>query len=114
MGYTHGTSIDSKIRTCTECNKEYPNTNEYFTYANKKLGRLSSVCKTCQAKISKEKRLKTIEKNKGKDLFYPGTRHCKNCGRDLPNNKLHFSIDLSCKDGLRSVCRECKKKKLGS
>lgn len=35
MGYTHGTSIDSKIRTCTECNKEYPNTNEYFTYANK-------------------------------------------------------------------------------
>lgn len=66
MGYTHGTSIDSKIRTCTECNKEYPNTNEYFTYANKKLGRLSSVCKTCQAKISKEKRLKTIEKIKGK------------------------------------------------
>lgn len=113
MGYTHGTSIDSKIRTCTECNKEYPNTNEYFTYANKKLGRLSSVCKTCQAKISKEKRLKTIEKNKGKDLFYPGTRHCKNCGRDLPNNKLYFSIDLSCKDGLRSVCRECNKKEAG-
>lgn len=113
MGYTHGTTVDSKTRICTKCNREYPNTNEYFAYANKKAGRLSAVCKTCQAKINKEKRLEIIERNKGKDLFYEGTRHCKNCGRDLPNNKLYFSIDLSCVDGLRSVCRECNKKEAG-
>lgn len=113
MGYTHGTSMDSEIRICTKCNIEYPNTNEYFSYSNKRKGTLSAVCKTCQAKINKEKRLKIIEQNKGKDLFYNGTRHCKNCGRDLPNNKLYFPIDLACLDGLRSVCRECSKKEVG-
>lgn len=88
MGYTHGTSIESKTRICTKCGKEFPNTNEFFSYANKKLGRLNALCKECQKIISKEKRLKIIEKNKNKDLFYSGTRHCKKCNRDLPNNKL--------------------------
>lgn len=84
MGYTHGTSLDSEIRICTKCNKEYPNTNEYFSYANKKIGRLNAICKNCQAIINKENRLKIIEQNKNKDLFYEGTRHCKKCERDLP------------------------------
>ena len=78
MGYTHGTSLDSKTRICTKCNKKYPNTNEYFSYANKKIGRLNAVCKSCQTIINKEKRLKIIEQNREKDLFYLGTRHCKN------------------------------------
>ena len=61
MGYTHGTTVDSKTRICTKCNTEYPNTNEYFSYANKRIGRLNAVCKNCQAIINKEKRLKIIE-----------------------------------------------------
>lgn len=113
MGYTHGTSIESKTRTCTKCGKEFPNTNEFFSYANKKTGRLNAVCKECQKILNKEKRLKIIEENKNKDLFYPGTRHCKKCNRDLPNNKLYFPIDLACIDGLRSVCRECSTNKSG-
>lgn len=113
MGYTHGTSIDSDTRKCTKCGKEFPNTNEFFSYANKKIGRLNAVCKECQKIINKEKRLETIEKNKNKDLFYKGTRHCKKCNRDLPNNKLYFPIDLSCVDGLRNVCRECSNKEAG-
>lgn len=113
MGYTHGTALDSKMRICTKCNKEYPNTNEYFTYADRKTGRLNAVCKVCQSKLTKEKRQKIIERNKNKNLFYDGTRRCKKCGRDLPNNKLYFSIDLSCIDGLRSVCRECSKSEKG-
>lgn len=90
MGYTHGTALDSKMRICTKCNKEYPNTNEYFTYADRKTGRLNAVCKVCQSKLTKEKRQKIIERNKNKNLFYDGTRRCKKCGRDLPNNKLYF------------------------
>ena len=113
MGYTHGFTNNDEFRVCTKCNKEYPNTIEYFGYANKKTGRLNSVCKECTKVINKKKRLKNIERNKDKDLFYDGTRHCKNCGRDLPNNKLYFSIDLSCLDGLRNVCRECSKKEAG-
>lgn len=113
MGYTHGTSLDCEIRTCTKCNKEYPNTNEYFSYANKKIGRLNAICKNCQAIVNKENRLRIIEQNKNKNLFYEGTRHCKKCERDLPNNKLYFPIDLACVDGLRNVCRECSKKEVG-
>ena len=44
------------------------------------------------------------------DIFYDGFRTCKKCKRDLPNNSLHFPTDKSCKDGLRSVCRECNPK----
>ena len=55
MGYTHGTSIESKTRICTKCGKEFPNTNEFFSYANKKLGRLNALCKECQKIINKEK-----------------------------------------------------------
>ena len=60
MGYTHGTTVDSKTRICTKCNTEDPNTNECFSYANKGIGRLNAVCKNCQAIINKEKRLKII------------------------------------------------------
>lgn len=110
MGYTHGVSIDSKTRVCTKCNKELPNTNEYFCYANKKLGRLESVCKKCKKIISKEKRDAIKKRNATLSLFYEGTRHCIKCNRDLPNNKLYFSVDLACVDGLRNVCRECNEK----
>ena len=44
------------------------------------------------------------------DIFYEGTRHCKKCQRDLPNNSLYFPYDKSCKDKLRNVCRECNPK----
>lgn len=44
------------------------------------------------------------------DIFYEGTRHCKKCQRDLPNDSLHFPYDKSCKDKLRNVCRECNPK----
>lgn len=113
MGYTHGTSMYSETRVCTKCNKEFPNTIEYFGYADKKTGRLSAVCKKCTSIISKENRQRIIESNKNKNLFYDGIRHCKQCGRDLPNNKLYFPIDLACLDGLRNVCRECSKKEKG-
>lgn len=113
MGYTHGTSIDSKTRICTKCNKEYPNTNEYFYCADKTTGRLTAVCKKCQKILNKKNHGIIIEQNKVKDLFYEGTRRCKKCGRDLPNNKLYFPIDLACVDGLRNVCRECSQKESG-
>ena len=64
MGYTHGTTVDSKTRICTKCNTEYPNTNEYFCYANKKIGRLESVCKECKKVIGKEKRDAIRKKNR--------------------------------------------------
>lgn len=107
MGFTHGTSKDMKMRTCTKCKRELPNTNEYFGWSKKSEGRLNSVCKECVSIIEKEKKKRMIESNKDKSLFYEGTKKCIKCGRDLPNNKLFFPIDLACKSGLRNKCREC-------
>lgn len=44
------------------------------------------------------------------NIFYDGLRKCKKCQRDLPNNSLYFPCDKKCKDGLRSICRECNPK----
>lgn len=44
------------------------------------------------------------------DIFYEGSRHCRKCQRDLPNDSLHFPYDKSCRDKLRNVCRECNPK----
>ena len=68
MGYTHGTSIDSKTRICTKCNKEYPNTSEYFYCADKITGRLTAVCKDCQKILNNKNHETKLEKNKDKDL----------------------------------------------
>lgn len=106
MGYTHGTSVDAEFRTCTCCNKTFPNSIEYFRFDKKKNNYLSQ-CRECCSKKNKEKRLKKIEENKNKSLFYEGTKKCICCRRDLPNNKLYFVIDLSCVSGLRNKCREC-------
>lgn len=113
MGYTHGTTKDAELRVCTRCGIIYPNTHDYFNYSSSKTKKLLAICKKCQKQKNKEKRQKNIEKNKNKSLFYDGTRKCKKCGRDLPNNRLYFSIDLECKDGLRNVCRECNPKEKG-
>lgn len=112
MGYTHGTSVNAEFRTCTCCGETFPNTHKYFNWSNS-IHNYVATCKSCQSIQNKERRLKKIEENKNKSLYYDGTRKCKKCGRDLPNNRLYFSIDLSCKDGLRNVCRECNPKEHG-
>lgn len=110
MGYTHGTSANAELRTCTKCGETLPNTIEYFGHTSRKQ---SAICKKCKSVLGKEKREKIITQNRNSSLMYEGTRKCKHCGRDLPNNKLYFSIDLACKDGLRNVCRECSPKEAG-
>lgn len=107
MGFTHRTSKDAQVRICTKCNREFPNTNEYFGYAKKSEGRLNAVCKECTSILNKKRKEKVIQTNLGKNLFYEGTKQCIKCKRDLPNNKLFFPIDLGCKSGLRNKCREC-------
>ena len=106
MGYTHGTPADAEFRVCTKCERKLPNTKEYFNWSNSR-NNYCSVCKKCASEINKEKRKRIIEKNKDKSLFYEGTKKCTCCGRDLPNNKLFYPIDLSCVTGLRNKCREC-------
>lgn len=113
MGYTHGTPNDAPVKICTGCKKELPNTNEYFVWADKEKGRLNASCKCCTSEANRKKNKEIKEKNKNLTLFYDGIRKCKHCGRELPNNKLYFSIDLTCVDGLRNVCRECSPKEAG-
>ena len=107
MGYTHGTDKNALTRICTKCNKELPNTSDYFCYADKKSGRLESVCKECKAKITKERSNRKIQENKNKILGTGGFKICISCGKELPDTKQYFSIDLTCNSGLRNVCRCC-------
>lgn len=44
------------------------------------------------------------------EIFYDGTKKCKKCNRDLPNNSFYYPVDKTCKSGLRNVCRECNPK----
>ncbi len=40
--------LNQKQEFVQNVEKEFPNTNEFFSYANKKLGRLNALCKECQ------------------------------------------------------------------
>ena len=110
MGYTHGTSKDSEFRTCTCCNKTFPNTIEYF---KKNKNGLNSICKECASKKSKEKNEKLKTRFTDNKIEYEGNKECKKCGRSLPNSYLYFPIDKTSKTGLRNVCRECTPKYSG-
>ena len=107
MGYTHGYTLDDEFRICTHCNKELPNTEEYFNWA-KKGARLQAVCKECQRKITKEKNAK---KRNEKPLInrpsYDYEKECICCHRMLPYDWMHFPTDKATKYGLRNKCREC-------
>lgn len=107
MGKTHGTGVDDEFRKCTKCGIVYKNMPLYFNYTNKSKGTLSAVCKECTKKINKEKRKQIEESNKNKDLYYDYDCECKKCKRVLPRTQQYFPVDLGCKDGLRSICREC-------
>ena len=36
-----------KVKTCNSCGMDFPKTNEFFSYRNKKKGYLSPYCKKC-------------------------------------------------------------------
>lgn len=103
------TPRDAEFRTCTCCGETFPNTKEYFSKNNG--NGLNSVCKSCQSKKNKDKNKKLRSRFSNNKIEYDGNRTCKKCGRYLPNSYRYFPIDKSCKDGLRSICRECKGRK---
>ena len=51
-----------ELKKCSKCEQDLPNTNEYFSWRDKKKWTLRSECKECQRKLKKEYR----ENNKDK------------------------------------------------
>ena len=45
--------MTEKMKTCADCKLEYPETNEFFNYQNKKKNRFISYCITCKRKRNK-------------------------------------------------------------
>jgi hypothetical protein len=90
-------SVKEGYKLCLCCHRILEDNSDFFFM---KLGKTISVCKECKGHIFTDKLIK-IPKS--------GHKFCKKCNRELPNTDTYFSIDRTCKDGLRSVCRECNK-----
>lgn len=62
------------IKTCGDCENDYPKTSEYF-YTNGKTKNgeiiLKSVCRTCHLKNNHRRKQKRIEEGREKKRYYP-------------------------------------------
>ena len=54
-----------ELKKCSKCEQDLPNTNEYFSWRDKKKGTLRSECKECQRKLNKEYKTKNKDKISG-------------------------------------------------
>lgn len=96
--------MDNEIKTkvCNKCNRELPmNTDYFFKKCDTKDG-FTTKCKECQ-RYSFSNKLTSPKPKEGYKI-------CKKCNRELKNINAYFPIDKGCKDGLRSICRECNPK----
>lgn len=112
MGYTHGTAKDAETRICTKCNREFPNTKEFFYYSNSN-DNFMAVCKECGTAKNKKRNEEMKKRFTSNKIVYDGEKVCKKCKRSLPNSYCYFPIDKSCVSGLRNICRECNPKYSG-
>lgn len=88
-------------RICKMCNKELPNTNEYFSIYRKKL--LRSSCKQCINKIVRDRKPnEIIESN--------NLKQCVECKIYLPANLQYFYKCKTGANGLKAICKTCKSK----
>lgn len=68
--------MQSKI--CTRCNRELPNTNEYFAKTKRGIGGLNSICKKCITDYNKEYYKKNREKlNRDAKEYYLKNKDAK-------------------------------------
>ena len=59
-----------ELKKCSKCEQDLPNTNEYFSWRDKKKGTLRSECKECQRKLNKEYKTKNKDKIKERKKEY--------------------------------------------
>ena len=62
--------LDMELKKCSKCEQDLPNTNEYFSWRDKKKGTLRSECKECQRKLNKEYKTKNKDKIKERKKEY--------------------------------------------
>jgi hypothetical protein len=72
------------MRTCWSCNEEFPLTNEYFSYRNKKLGYFHGICKPCALQKTYDYR----KKNPGSRVEENRKYYEKNRERRLEETKV--------------------------
>lgn len=81
---------DSK--TCSQCKKLLPRTEEYFCNPDSKGQR---ICKKC-----------ALENRTGTKR--EGFKVCKKCGEELPATLEYFDKDEKCHYGVKAVCKRCR------
>ena len=94
--------VKDGYKICNICNKELPNTTEYFSKCKGEL--LRSRCKQCiNEGLRNKKPNEVIESNK--------LKQCKECKIYLPANLQYFHKSKTCTNGLRTICKSCRSKK---
>lgn len=87
-----------KTKICRQCNKEYPNTREFFKRKKMNNGKeiLVDVCKQCE--------LKNRYENEWKD----GKLKCRICGQYFEEDNFDVNSKLKSRNGRDRRCKKCK------
>ncbi len=92
------------LHACTYCGRAFPRTPEYFGKHKRKPDGLRSECRECTRAINRasQERLQGETPN-----GEPCT--CRKCGGIFPRTSEYFIRHSQTRDGLRSLCHECKR-----
>ena len=101
MSYMEKRSM--KTKTCKTCGIEYPKTNEFFHYSNKKKGYFTSYCKECYKAINK----KHYQDNKEKKREY-NQKYYQNNKEEILEQKLEYRSRPENKEKRKEYDREYK------
>ncbi len=89
--------MDDNFKICHICKRNLPNDRDHFYLKN---GKLINQCKECKGR--------KFTNNLSRPIAPTGFAVCKECNRVLPENSMYFEVKTSNKNGLYSVCRECR------
>jgi|GEM_PF-1216769 len=98
----YGAMEETKI--CSICGKELPITTKYFERVNENKDGFANKCKECRSK----ERYEYIKQST--ECIENLTKTCSKCGKELPATTEYFEKQMSGKYGVRSYCKECRKK----
>ena len=100
--FTNKAHIKNGYKVCSRCKEELPANTDHFTSSKRHSYKVGPTCKVCLGgKYTKWLAL-TVKQ---------GYKYCSNCENQKPATDCYFFNDKYAKDGLYSICKECKLKK---
>lgn len=92
LGLTKKNHIEANKKKCAKCEFIYPANTEHFPIDKSKTDNLHNYCKECHRNYRLKKKI--------------GNKKCNKC--ELIKSKLEFQVRKNNRDGLDTICRECR------